>query len=192
MFDKNDCAGVRVSGPPAEKSWPRGRGRRWSKRFLFAGTVCVVGSLVLGACGSSGPAKQSFSGPSYAVGTGSVSGLGTILIDGQGFTLYMYAPDNQSGTSKCYGPCAVEWSPLTIPSGDNPVAGAGVTASKLSTTHRKDGTIQVTYNGWPLYTWAEDMAPGQATGEGLDNLGGLWWVLSPAGTPIEMRGGGST
>jgi predicted lipoprotein with Yx(FWY)xxD motif len=50
----------------------------------------------------------------------------------------------------------------------------------------------VTYNGWPLYTWAEDNAPGQATGEGLDNLGGLWWVLNPSGDAIEKTGAGST
>lgn len=164
-------------------------------RFLRAlcGLIfCATGALALAACGSSGPAKASFSGPVYEIGTSSVSDLGEILVDGQGFTLYMYEPDNQSGKSHCYGPCAVEWSPVTIPSGDRPVAGPGVTASKLSTTRRTDGTVQVTYNGWPLYTWAEDMAPGQATGEGLDNLGGLWWVLNGSGAPVEKRGSGST
>jgi predicted lipoprotein with Yx(FWY)xxD motif len=145
------------------------------------------------ACGSSGPSAPRYSGPSYGVGTGTVSGLGTVLVDGQGFTLYLYEPDAHSGTSHCSGPCAVEWSPLTLPSGVSlPVAGAGVDGSKLSTTKRSDGTVQVTYNGWPLYTWAEDMAPGQATGEGLNNLGGLWYVLNPDGNPIEKIGSGST
>jgi predicted lipoprotein with Yx(FWY)xxD motif len=60
-----------------------------------------------------------------------------------------------------------------------------VSASLLSTTRRTDGTVQVTYDNWPLYTWAQDTAPGQATGEGLDNLGGLWYVLDASGNAIE-------
>jgi predicted lipoprotein with Yx(FWY)xxD motif len=156
--------------------------------------VCVTVLLAVSAaaCGSGGSSTPRYSGPSYGVGTGSVSGLGTVLVDGQGFTVYLYEPDDRSGVSHCSGPCAVEWSPLTLPAGvTTPVAGPGVSASKLSTSKRADGSLQVVYNGWPLYTWAEDMAPGQATGEGLDNLGGLWYVLTPSGNAIEKRGSGS-
>ena len=117
-----------------------------------------------------------------------MSGLGTILIDGKGYSLYLFEPDHQSGKSACYGTCAVEWSPLTVPSSSQPpIAGFGVTASMLSTTHRTDGTIQVTYNGWPLYLWAQDTSPAEATGQGLDNQGGLWYVLDPAGNAITTR-----
>jgi predicted lipoprotein with Yx(FWY)xxD motif len=142
--------------------------------------------IVLAACGSNNADTQHFSGPAYEVETAQLSGLGSVLVDGQGFTLYLFVPDAQSGHSRCSGTCAVEWSPLTLPAGVNfPVAGSGVQASLLSTTRRSDGTIQVTYNNWPLYTWAQDTAPGQATGEGLDNQGGLWYVLNASGDAIE-------
>jgi predicted lipoprotein with Yx(FWY)xxD motif len=146
--------------------------------------VAVVGGLA--ACGSSNAGVEHFSGPVYEVETAQVSGLGSVLVDGQGFTLYLYEPDAQSGHSRCSGPCAVEWSPITLTSGvKSPIAGPGVQASLLSTTRRSDGTVQVTYDNWPLYTWAQDTAPGQATGEGLDNLGGVWYVLDASGNPIQ-------
>ena len=68
-----------------------------------------------------------------------------------------------------------------------PVAGAGAQSSLLGTTHRTDGTVQVTYNKWPLYLWVSDSEPGQATGQGINSLGGLWYVLSPRGTAITTR-----
>jgi len=148
--------------------------------------LCVAFIAGLAACGSSNAGGQHFSGPVYEVETAQVSNLGSVLVDGQGFTLYLYEPDAQSGHSRCSGPCAVEWSPLTLTSGvKSPIAGSGVSASLLSTTRRTDGTVQVTYDNWPLYTWAQDTAPGQATGEGLDNLGGLWYVLDASGNAIE-------
>ena len=61
-----------------------------------------------------------------------------------------------------------------------------MSASKLGTTKRSDGTTEVTYNGHPLYTFAGDNAPGQATGQGSDDFGAEWYVLSAAGTPIEI------
>jgi predicted lipoprotein with Yx(FWY)xxD motif len=154
--------------------------------------ACFVAFAGLSACSSSNSTTPRFSGPVYEIGTTSLSGLGDALVDGQGFTLYLYEPDAQSGHSRCSGPCAVEWSPLTVPNGTLPISGPGARSSLLSTTHRSDGTTQVTYNGWPLYTWAEDMAPGQATGEGLDNLGGLWFVLNSSGNAIKKIGSGST
>jgi predicted lipoprotein with Yx(FWY)xxD motif len=126
--------------------------------------------------------------PVYEVTTSAVSNLGTILVDGKGYSLYLYEPDHQSGKSTCYVTCAVEWAPLLVPSSAKiPIAGPGVTASMLSTTRRTDGTIQVTYNGWPLYRWAEDTTPGEATGQALNNNGGLWYVLDPAGNAITIR-----
>jgi predicted lipoprotein with Yx(FWY)xxD motif len=122
------------------------------------------------------------------VSTGTVKGLGTVLVDGQGFTLYMFVPDKQSGTSTCYGRCAQGWPPLLLPAGVTaPVAGPGVKSSLLGTTHRTDGTTQITYNKWPLYLWVTDSQPGEATGQGLDNLGGLWYVLSPDGQEITTK-----
>ena len=123
--------------------------------------------------------------PVYEVRTGTVKGLGTVLVDGQGFTLYMFVPDKQSGNSTCYGPCAQAWPPLLLPAGTTtPLAGPGVNSALLGTTHRTDGTTQLTYNKWPLYLWVNDSQPGQATGQGINNHGGLWYVLSPQGNEI--------
>jgi predicted lipoprotein with Yx(FWY)xxD motif len=117
-----------------------------------------------------------------------VGGLGTVLVNGQGFTLYLFVPDKQSGSSSCSGQCAQGWPPLVLPAGTTtPLAGPGVQSSLLGTTDRSDGSVQVTYNKWPLYTWVGDSAPGQATGQALNNLGGLWYVLSPSGQEITTK-----
>ncbi len=112
---------------------------------------------------------------------GPVKGLGTVLVDGKGMTLYLFVPDTQMATSTCYSACAQAWPPLLLPAGvTSPFAGPGVQSSLLGTTHRSDGTTQITYNKWPLYLWVGDSQPGQATGQGINNYGGLWYVLSPA------------
>jgi len=126
--------------------------------------------------------------PFYAVRTGRVKGLGTVLVDGQGMTLYLFVPDKRSGRSTCYKLCAEGWPPLRLPTGvTRPVAGRGVKASLLGTTRRTDGTTQVVYNRWPLYLWVGDSEPGQATGQGINNLGGLWYVLSPGGNAVTAH-----
>jgi predicted lipoprotein with Yx(FWY)xxD motif len=123
--------------------------------------------------------------PFYEVSTGSVAGLGTVLVNGEGFTLYMFEPDHQSGKSTCYGECENLWPPVLLVDGIKaPVAGAGVNASLLGATARIGGPEQVTYNGWPLYLWQGDSKPGEATGQGLNNAGGLWYVLNANGVPV--------
>jgi predicted lipoprotein with Yx(FWY)xxD motif len=126
--------------------------------------------------------------PYYEVKTGNVPGLGTVLVNGQGLTLYMFVPDRRRGESTCYKACASAWPPLRLPTGVTvPVAGGKAEASLLGTTTREDGGQQVTYNGWPLYLWVVDTGPGQATGQALNSLGGLWYVLSPKGKVIKAK-----
>jgi predicted lipoprotein with Yx(FWY)xxD motif len=128
------------------------------------------------------------SAPVYQVSTGVVPGLGRVLVDGQGFTLYVFAPDKRSGTSTCYSACASAWPPLILPNGVSQApAGPGVRAALLGTTKRNDGTVQVTYDKWPLYTFVIDSGPGTAAGQDLNNLGGFWYVITPAGTLIKHR-----
>lgn len=110
------------------------------------------------------------------------SPLGRILVDSKGIALYDFPPDKGT-TSVCYGACAALWPPL-ITKG-KPVAGPGVRASLLGTTKRKDGKLEVTYNGHPLYYFVSDRKPGQTTGQGLNQFGGPWWVISPAGKEIH-------
>lgn len=125
-------------------------------------------------------------GPVYEVRLGQVAGLGAVLVDGQGLTLYLYSTDRQGAPSRCYGVCAVAWPPLVVPTGvARPIAGPGIQSGLLGTAPRTDGTRQVTYNGWPLYLWPPDRSPGKATGQALTNAGGLWYVLDPAGKAIH-------
>jgi len=110
------------------------------------------------------------------------SPLGRILVDSKGITLYDFPPD-KGATSVCYGACAALWPPLITSA--RPVAGPGVHASLLGTTRRKDGKLEVTYNGHPLYYFVSDRKPGQTTGQGVDQCGAPWWVISPAGKEIH-------
>ena len=110
------------------------------------------------------------------------SPLGHILVDSKGITLYDFVKDKGT-TSACYGACAALWPPLTT--NGKPVAGHGVRASLLGTTKRKDGKLEVTYNGHPLYYFVTDRKPGQTTGQGVNQFGAPWWVLSAAGKEIH-------
>jgi predicted lipoprotein with Yx(FWY)xxD motif len=140
---------------------------------LLTGVACVC----LAGCGTGNPAAAS---PAYEVRSGSVRGLGQIVTDGRGFTLYIYVPDHQ-GPSVCTEACATQWPPLLLPRGVlRPLAGPGVNPALLGTTRRAGGSLQVTYNRWPLYLWQGDFAPGQATGQA--ETMGLWYTMSVSGS----------
>jgi predicted lipoprotein with Yx(FWY)xxD motif len=112
------------------------------------------------------------------------SSLGRILVDDRGRTLYLFAAD-KGGKSACYGKCATFWPPLLATTARK--TGPGLKASLYGTTRRRDGKLQVTYAHHPLYRFAEDKAPGQLKGQGLNAGGGLWWVLAPSGTAVERK-----
>ncbi len=152
-----------------------------------ASTTTTGASTTTTAGAAAVPAPTSGTPPLYEVKTGTVPGLGTVLVAGNGFTLYLFVPDKQSGVSACYGGCASAWPPLLLTGTDAPVYGPGVESKLLGTTRRTDGTLQVTYNGWPLYLWQGDSVPGQATGQGINSTGGLWYVLNPAGKEITTK-----
>lgn len=105
--------------------------------------------------------------------------LGTILVDADGMSLYMFDPDEQ-GESTCYDDCAEAWPPLVVD--DDDVTGEGVDESLVGTVERDDGATQVTYNDWPLYLWVDDEAPGDVTGQGVNDV---WWVITPEGEPVR-------
>ena len=106
------------------------------------------------------------------------SPLGRILVDSKGFTLYDFHKD-KGATSACYGACASVWPPLTTEG--TPQAGEGAMTSKLGTTKRKDGTVQATYAGHPLYTYTADTKPGDAKGNDFSSYGAQWYALLPSG-----------
>lgn len=117
------------------------------------------------------------------VSLGSVKKLGMVLVDSNGMTLYDFHKD-KGGTSSCYGPCAEAWPPM-LTEGE-PSVGNGASSSKLGTTERKDGTMQVTYAGHPLYTFVEDKKPGEVNGNDVSAFGGQWYALKGNG---EEAGG---
>ncbi len=103
--------------------------------------------------------------------------LGSFLADDKGRTLYVFTKDTKV-TSVCYDKCEQAWPPLLML--DKPTVGDGIKADLLGSTTRKDGTVQVTYNGMPLYYYAKDLAPGDTTGQGVGNV---WFVVMPDGNP---------
>lgn len=107
--------------------------------------------------------------------------LGVYLTDGQGRSVYLYTRD-QKNTPTCYDQCAQTWPPLLVK--EKAVAGKGVAPNLLGTARRKDGSLQVTYNGWPLYYYAQDQKPGDTKGQGV---GGVWFLVSPYGVAIQPR-----
>lgn len=105
--------------------------------------------------------------------------LGDFLVDAEGMALYLFTKDTEN-TSTCYDDCASAWPPVLV-DGEATV-GEGLDASLLGTTERTDGTVQVTYGGWPLYYWMKDEAPGDTTGQ---DVGEVWYVVSPAGEAVH-------
>jgi predicted lipoprotein with Yx(FWY)xxD motif len=132
------------------------------------------------ASSESAPGAESGAG---VVSLGNVQKLGMVLVDSNGMTLYDFHKDKGT-TSSCYGPCAEGWPPM-LTEGE-PTVGNGATASKLGTTERKDGTMQVTYAGHPLYTFVEDKKPGEANGNDTSAFGAQWYALKGNG---EEAGG---
>jgi predicted lipoprotein with Yx(FWY)xxD motif len=110
---------------------------------------------------------------------------GTFLVDSSGRSLYLFEAD-KSSTSTCNGACAAAWPPLTTTGA--PTAGTGVKANLLGTSKRDDGKMEVTYNGHPLYYFANDTAPGDLKGQGVDAFGAEWYAVSPEGKTAEGEG----
>jgi predicted lipoprotein with Yx(FWY)xxD motif len=166
--------------------------------FIAAAAPLAI-ALIAAGCGSSaggssyssapyGSAAQA-SAPSGIDGMARVgvakTPLGRIIVDNKGRTLYLFEKD-KNRRSACYALCATYWSPLV--SHGKPAARTGVRQSLVGVTRRANGSAQVTYAGHPLYRFVEDRQAGQTKGEGLQEFGGGWEVLSPAGKKIESDG----
>ena len=138
------------------------------------------------AAAGSRPSPKTASGKAATLGVESTS-LGKILDNSQGRTLYVFQAD--TGTkSNCSGACATNWPPLTSA---NPTVGKGASASMVGTSKRSDGKTQVTYNGHPLYTFAADKGPGDASGQGVNAFGAPWYVISPDGNQVTTQNSSS-
>jgi predicted lipoprotein with Yx(FWY)xxD motif len=147
--------------------------------LLTVGALAAALALAVGLNSAFAANHSAGAGVKVAVAS---SGLGRILVDGRGRTLYLFEKDKQ-GKSACAGQCAGFWPPL-IAVGKPPLATAGAKASLLGTTRRADGRLQVTYNHHPLYTFVKDARKGQTNGEELDVFGAEWYALSAAGAKV--------
>lgn len=175
------------------------------KRMTYALALVAVAAIAVAGCGdgdSSSPSggysgkggggyggsseekpmPSDSSGDAGVVSTAEVGDLGTVLVTPEGLTLYDFHKD-RGGKSSCYDACAGAWPPL-LTEGE-PQAQGAADRSLLGTTKRKDGTVQVTYNGRPLYTYVGDKAPGEANGNDIDQFGAEWYALQPDGQEPE-------
>ena len=160
--------------------------------FLAVAAAVPLAALAVTACGGgdngTGSAAPTTSRQSATVDQATAGNLGQILVDAKGRTLYLFQKDTGTN-SACTGACATNWPPL--PDAGTPTVGTGLTAAKVGTTMRSDGTQQVTYNGHPLYLYVGDQKPGDTNGQGINAFGGGWFVLSPAGDMVSGTGSNS-
>lgn len=145
--------------------------------------------LMVAACGSSSPSSGTAASspsptatPDVQAKSETVAGQSkVILVDSKGTTLYLWKKDTGTGKVDCVGGCAAIWPPFVLPAGmTTPHAGTGITGT-LSTLDNPEGKgKQVAYNGWPLYYYVKDKAPGDTMGQGV---GGNWFVVTPDQAP---------
>lgn len=161
--------------------------------------IVATAILVLGACNGNGddtaddetpadeaPVDEREAGDAAEdAGAGGVAvetsetALGTVLVDGDGTTLYIFTED-EAGVSNCTGGCADTWPPVIVEEGF--AAGQGLDASIFSTVERDDGSLQLAVNEMPLYRYAADNQAGDTNGQGV---GDVWFVVSPEGEIVE-------
>jgi predicted lipoprotein with Yx(FWY)xxD motif len=181
------------------------------RSYLAVGALALIAAMVIAGCGSSGssstttteageptaaetetkeaaPAKEEAApetkaepeGEATPVSLGEAAGVGKILVDSEGMTLYYFEKDQKgSGKSKCEGACAEAWPPLTTEG--EAEAMTGVNTAMLGTIKRDDGSTQITYAGWPLYTFVEDKKPGEDNGTDSKAFGASWYPLHSNG-----------
>lgn len=154
---------------------------------LIALTAAGCGGDDDGATAASAPPTTA-SGQAATVGTATEGDLGTILVDSNGRTLYLFEKDSGT-TSACSGACASDWPPLRA--NGKPTVGSGVDAALVGTTTRSDGKPQVTYNGHPLYLYFADQAAGDTNGQGSTAFGGGWYALTQAGDQVSDQASSS-
>jgi predicted lipoprotein with Yx(FWY)xxD motif len=173
----------------------RGPLRSW----LLAGGLALGTAVTVAACGSSSsgtagsPSSSAPAGASSAasatISAKSVPGVGAVLVNGQGQTLYMLTSE-KGGKITCTqaNGCTQAWPETVLTDGATTAkAGGGVQSSLLGTVKDAGGNLEVTYNHWPLYTFSGDSGPDAAKGQGLTSFGGTWYVLNRSGNPVTSR-----
>jgi predicted lipoprotein with Yx(FWY)xxD motif len=149
---------------------------------MVAGAAVAV--LIASACAAyspaAAPATQGTHGSAAVLSTANGAD-GSYLVGPSGRAVYLWMADTSS-TSNCSGPCAAAWPPVTT-SGSPTTSGAAI-AGEVGTTTRSDGAVQATYHGHPLYFYSGDSGAGQTNGQSLNEFGGQWWLVAPAGAAL--------
>ena len=192
---------MNMNGTTGKNEFAHRRGplRSW----LLAGGLALGTAVSAAACGSSssgtaasspGSSAPAAASPAAAatVSTKSVPGVGTVLVNGQGRTLYMLTSE-KDGKNTCTqaNGCTQAWPETLLANGVTTAkAGSGVQSSLLGTVKDTSGNLEVTYNHWRLYTFAGDSGPGADKGQGLSSFGGTWYVLNGSGNPVTASPSG--
>ena len=176
--------------------------QRGGRRWLGAGALGAAAVLALAACSKSTTTGTGSASPSasasqtanadaaFTVTTASLPGVGTVLVNGNGQTLYLLSSE-QGGKITCTDDngCTKVWPDTELPSGKTAgIAGTGVQASLLSTVKSTDGKLYLTYNTFPLYTFTGDTKTGTAAGQGITSFGGTWSAITPVGVAATTGG----
>jgi len=173
--------------------------RTMSMRLSMRRGAVAAGMMALLALAGCGGSSSSYGGGSAAASSSSPAaaanavlktadtGLGKVVVDAKGRTVYVFDKDAAgSGSSACSGPCLDKWPPVQAAAGKPTVSGV---TGELGTIKRDDGTMQLTLAGMPLYVFAGDGKAGDVTGQGV---GGVWWAVGPDGTKITTMPGASS
>jgi predicted lipoprotein with Yx(FWY)xxD motif len=169
-----------------------------SPKVLVVGGMLAVAALLAGCGGGSTTSAPTTSSPgsgakpSTSFSTAKVSGVGTVVVDGRGRTVYILTADGKTNApcTDASG-CTKLWPDLPLPDGvASAKAGMGINASLLSTKKLSDGETYPTYHGWLMYEYTADSGPGQSNGQGITSFGGTWYALMASGNPVTSGGGG--
>lgn len=180
----------------------RGNSNRYQVRLIAVALLAVVAFVAAGCGGGSAASSAPKSGvagaqhmtSSAAVTTHKVKGLGVVLVNAKGRTLYVFMKDaHRHVTCLKSNGCASFWPPLKWKGSGKPKAGGTAKAKLLGLDRDPDGGKVVTYNHWPLYTYSGDSGPAQSHGEGQTLNGGKWYVINAKGALVKHKtssGGG--
>ncbi len=164
----------------------RGKSNRYPVRLAPIALLAACALIAVGRSGSAMASGMHHSTPSAAVKTRKIKGLGVVLVNAKGRTLYTFAKDQRRHVT-CTGQCASFWPPLKWKGAGKPKAGGAAKSRLLGSDMNPAGGRVVTYSKWPLYTYAGDGGAGQANGQAISQSGGKWYVISPAGKVIKHK-----
>jgi predicted lipoprotein with Yx(FWY)xxD motif len=157
-----------------------------SRSRIIIAILAVVALAAVAVVGTTSSSAKKKAAPTLAVGK---TGLGKVLVDSKGRTLYELGADGKN-TSTCSGACATNWPPAKAPA--KPTFGSGVSKSRLKVITRSDGSKQLSYAGHPLYRFIGDTKKGNTNGQGINAFGGIWYVLTGKGKIVTGTAGSGT